>query len=68
MSWQQSLKPQNTGTSNVLQGIREVPNLLWKFRELPNQNENKIKYNSLENIYEISEVPNLPWKFREVPN
>ena len=48
MSWQQSLEPQNTGTSNVLQGIWEVPNLLWKFRELLNKNENKIKIKFLE--------------------
>ena len=48
MSWQQSLEPQNTGTSNVMQGIWEVPNLLWKFRELPNQNLNKIKIKFLE--------------------
>ena len=36
------LQPQNTGNSIVLKGIREVPTLLWKLRELPNQNENKI--------------------------
>ena len=41
----------------MLQGILEVPNLLWKFRELPNQNENKIK------MMASRELPKMPSYF-----